>query len=93
MSFFCFNTCVHTKNAYTVLTPQQKESKMKPLAVRFSDKQKLRISDVSEVLGSNTSAISRAAMQIGLEAITEAASKSSEEASALIMRKAIDAMQ
>ena len=66
---------------------------MKPLTVRFPDKQKLQINDLSEVIGVNTSSIARAALQIGLEQIREAASNCPGKASNVCMIKALEAMQ
>ena len=66
---------------------------MTPLNVRFPDKQKLQITDLSDVIDINTSTIARAALQIGLEQIREAASKDTGKASNVCMIKALEAMQ
>lgn len=66
---------------------------MKPLNVRFPDKQKLTISDLSEVIEINTSTIARAALQIGLEQIEAAANKNPYSAATLCMNKAAEAIK
>ena len=66
---------------------------MKPLNVRFPDKQKLTINDLSEVLDINTSTIARAALQIGLEHIEAAANKNPYSAATLCMTKATEAIK
>ena len=66
---------------------------MKPLNVRFPDKQKLQISDLSEAIDINTSLIARAALQIGLNKIREEACKDPGKAHLLCMIREHEAMQ
>lgn len=42
---------------------------MKILGIRFSDAQKLKINDVSDVVGIDSSKVARAAMRLGMEQI------------------------
>ena len=42
---------------------------MKPLAIRFSETQRLKLDDISGVLGMSYSEVARAAMYIGLKEI------------------------
>ena len=48
---------------------------MKMLPVKFSDTQALKIKDVVEVVGIDTSKVARAAMRLGLAQITSLASR------------------
>ena len=58
---------------------------MKQLAVRFSDAQDLKISDLSEVVNTKYSNVARAAMKLGLEQITTLAAVDLEKARDLVL--------
>lgn len=51
---------------------------MKQLNVRFSDTQRLKLSDIATTLNMNDSDIARAALYIGLNEITSMASKDTD---------------
>ena len=76
-----------------MVTLNKKDIEMEKLNVRFPDKQKLQIEDLSEVIDHNTSTIARAAMQLGLEVLREKASKDTYSAKTTCMLKALEAMQ
>jgi hypothetical protein len=58
---------------------------MKQLAVRFSETQDLKISDLSEVIDTKYSNVARAAMKLGLEQITALAAVDLEKARDLVL--------
>lgn len=58
---------------------------MKMLPVKFSDTQALKIKDVKEVTGIDSSKISRAALRLGLNQIQALAARDLEKAIDLIL--------
>ncbi len=66
---------------------------MKPLNVRFPDKQVLQISDLMDCLGMNQTDVSRAALALGLQQIRELASRDNQSAVELVAVEAVRAKQ
>lgn len=66
---------------------------MKPLNVRFPDKQVLQISDLMDCLGMNQTDVSRAALALGLQQIREIAARSNKSAVELVAVEAVRAKQ
>ena len=58
---------------------------MKMLPVKFSDTQVLKIKDVVDVVGIDTSKVARAAMRLGLAQITALASRDIDKAIDLVL--------
>ena len=58
---------------------------MKMLPVKFSDTQVLKIKDVVEVVGIDTSKVSRAAMKLGLAQIQAMAARDIDKAIDLVL--------
>ncbi len=66
---------------------------MKPLNVRFPDKQVLQIGDLMDCLGMNQTDVSRAAMALGLQQIRELAARDNQSAVELVAVEAVRAKQ
>lgn len=58
---------------------------MKMLAVKFSDTQVLKIKDVVDVVGIDTSKVARAAMRLGIAQIVALASRDVDKAIDLVL--------
>jgi hypothetical protein len=66
---------------------------MKPLNVRFPEKQLLQIGDLMDCLGINQTDVSRAAMALGLQQIKELAARDNESAVELVAVTAVRVKQ
>lgn len=66
---------------------------MKPLNVRFPDKQVLQIGELMDCLGMNQTDVSRAAMALGLQQIRELAARDNQSAVELVAVEAVRAKQ
>ena len=66
---------------------------MKPLNVRFPDKQVLQISDLVDCLGMNQTDVSRAALALGLQQIKDLASRDNQSAVELVAVESVRAKQ
>lgn len=66
---------------------------MKPLNVRFPDKQLLQIGDLMECLGINQTDVSRAALALGLQQIKELSARNVESAVELVAVTAVKVKQ
>lgn len=66
---------------------------MKPLNVRFPDKQVLQIGDLTECLGLTQTDISRAALALGIQQIKELSARSVDSAVELVAITAVKAKQ
>ncbi len=58
---------------------------MKMLNVRFSEEQKLRIDDVSEVIDVDFSKVARAAMRLGMMQISNLSARNLDKAKDLVL--------
>ena len=66
---------------------------MKPLNVRFPEKQLLQIGDLMDCLGINQTDVSRAAMALGLQQIKELAARDNNSAVELVAVTAVRVKQ
>ena len=66
---------------------------MKPLNVRFPEKQLLQIGDLMDCLGINQTDVSRAAMALGLQQIKELAARDNDSAVELVAVTAVRVKQ
>lgn len=67
------------------LSYYKKEINMKMLPVKFSDTQVLKIKDVVEIVGVDTSKVARAAMRLGIAQIQALASRDVDKAIDLVL--------